>query len=147
MEDFYKKPDNQNKYIVLYFYPKDNSPGCTIQAKGFRDAQKEMISKGIYTIGVSMDTEEKHKDFSDSKKLNFQLISDTGGSLCQAYGAQNKGILSSFVPVNRITYIVGYNIIRGVAEIEHVFEKPSVFSDAKDCIKKIEELRIAKGIK
>jgi len=81
-----KLADLKGKPVVLYFYPKDETPGCTKEACSFRDGWDALQKKGVVMIGVSMDDDTSHKAFADHYKLPFHLVSDAGGSLAQAYG-------------------------------------------------------------
>ena len=72
--------------IVLYFYPKDNTPGCTTETEGFRDAHDQFIAMGCVVIGVSRDSLRSHENFSSKLKLPFPLIADTDEAVCAAYG-------------------------------------------------------------
>lgn len=71
---------------VLYFYPKDSTPGCTTQAQGFRDLHEEFLAAGARVIGVSRDSLKSHDNFSTKQSLPFPLISDTEETLCQLFG-------------------------------------------------------------
>ena len=75
-EKIVKLADFAGKYIVLYFYPKDDTPGCTTEACSFRDANEVMKSMGVEVIGVSKDSTQSHKKFLEKFKLNFTLLSD-----------------------------------------------------------------------
>ena len=79
--------DLRGKKVVLYFYPKDDTPGCTIEACAFRDAYKEIQKKGAVVFGVSRDTIEKHQKFKAKYKLSFPLLSDPAGDVVSAYGS------------------------------------------------------------
>ena len=72
--------------VVLYFYPKDSTPGCTTQAQGFRDLHEEFLSAGARIIGVSRDSLKSHENFIGKQSLPFPLISDTDETLCQLFG-------------------------------------------------------------
>jgi len=75
----------QGQWVVLYFYPKDDSPGCTTQACDFRDAVEHIINSKAIVFGISMDSVESHKDFSDKFNLPFSLLSDESGDASKAY--------------------------------------------------------------
>jgi thioredoxin-dependent peroxiredoxin len=88
--------------VVLYFYPKDNTPVCTTQACAFRDAYEDFVAAGAVVIGVSSDSTESHRQFAEGRKLPFQLISDDDGSLRKAFGVpRTLGILPG-----RVTYVI-----------------------------------------
>ncbi|MDP3787971.1 MAG: peroxiredoxin [Candidatus Chromulinivorax sp.] len=97
--------DYAGQNIVLYFYPMDNSPGCTIQAKKFRDEIGRLNSKGITVIGVSKDSIRSHKKFQKALALPFPLISDTDGknSIAKKYKAER------FLIGKRITFLIDKN--------------------------------------
>jgi peroxiredoxin Q/BCP len=92
----------QGKHVVLYFYPKDETPGCTKEACAFRDAWKELEAKGVVLVGVSTDDVESHKKFAEHHKLPFHLVSDADGAIAKAYGVPNRlGLLG------RQTFVIG----------------------------------------
>lgn len=76
----------KGKPVVVYFYPKDETPGCTKEACAFRDAWNELAKTGVVLIGISSDTLESHKKFAEHHKLPFHLVSDADGSIAKAYG-------------------------------------------------------------
>ncbi|MBD2391667.1 peroxiredoxin [Aphanizomenon flos-aquae NRERC-008] len=92
--------DFAGKTVVLYFYPKDDTPGCTKQACSFRDAQSEYTSKGIVVLGVSADDEAGHQAFTNKYNLNFPLLADTNKSIITAYDVDGGGY------AKRVTYII-----------------------------------------
>jgi peroxiredoxin Q/BCP len=79
--------DLQGRKVILYFYPKDNTPGCTTESCNLRDNYWELIKKGFEVIGVSADSEKSHQNFIDKYNLPFNLISDSGKEILKAYGA------------------------------------------------------------
>lgn len=82
--------DFADKWLVLYFYPKDDTPGCTTEACSFRDANDELIDLGAEVVGISKDDTDSHRKFQAKHKLNFTLLSDTDDSTIRAYGAWGK---------------------------------------------------------
>jgi len=78
--------DLKGKKVVLYFYPKDDTPGCTTEAKGFRDALDDFQKLGAEIVGVSKDSVKRHDNFKAKYDLPFALISDEDGAICEAYG-------------------------------------------------------------
>ena len=78
--------DFAGKRVILYFYPKDDTPGCTAEACDFRDNYQSMLSKGFQVIGVSTDDEKSHKKFETKYSLPFPLVADTDKSIVEAYG-------------------------------------------------------------
>lgn len=75
----------RGKPTVLFFYPKDNTPGCTLEAKAFRDAYATLKSKGAQVVGVSSDSVESHKSFCNELELPYELLADTDGSIRKLY--------------------------------------------------------------
>jgi len=92
--------DFAGKTVVLYFYPKDDTPGCTKQACSFRDAQPDYQNKDIIVLGVSKDDEASHQQFTQKYNLNFPLLADTDGSIIKAYDVDGGGY------AKRVTYVI-----------------------------------------
>ncbi|XGV88036.1 MAG: peroxiredoxin [Limnothrix sp. BL-A-16] len=88
--------------VVLYFYPKDDTPGCTIEACAFRDSYEAFQGAGAAVIGVSSDSVDSHKTFAEKYSLPFALVSDRDGALRKAYGVPN----TLFVVPGRVTYVI-----------------------------------------
>ncbi|MFG3818564.1 peroxiredoxin [Limnothrix redekei] len=88
--------------VVLYFYPKDDTPGCTIEACAFRDSYEAFQGAGAAVIGVSSDSVDSHKTFAEKYSLPFTLVSDRDGALRKAYGVPN----TLFVVPGRVTYVI-----------------------------------------
>ena len=98
--------------VVLYFYPKDDTPGCTAEACGFRDSYETFTDAGAEVIGVSADSLSSHREFARRYKLPFVLVSDSGGSLRKRYG-----VPSTFgVMPGRVTYVIDKQGI-----VRHIF--------------------------
>jgi len=85
--------DFRGKRVVLYFYPKDDTPGCTVEACAFRDTLPDVSSAGAVVLGVSRDDSESHRRFKEKFRLNFPLLSDPDTKVHRAYGAWGKKIL------------------------------------------------------
>ncbi len=101
--------DYAGKWVVLYFYPKDDTPGCTTEACNFRDAREAIAEFGNATvIGISKDTVKAHKKFADKYGLSFTLLSDTKHSVIEAYGAwQEKSMFGKqYMGIQRMTVII-----------------------------------------
>lgn len=79
--------DFRGRWVVLYFYPKDDTPGCTIEACSLRDARDELTTLGAEVIGISMDLPEAHEKFKEKHNLSFHLLSDPEKAVIAAYGA------------------------------------------------------------
>ncbi len=99
------------KKLVIYFYPKDNTPGCTAEACDLRDNYDRFISLGYEVIGVSKDSEKSHKGFAEKFSLPFSLISDTEGKIVEAYDAwgEKKFMGRTYMGIIRKTYVVDEN--------------------------------------
>jgi peroxiredoxin Q/BCP len=113
------------KPLVLYFYPKDNTPTCTKEACSFRDHAGEIAAAGGEVIGVSNDGAAAHKKFIADHRLNFPLLSDTDGSIAKAFGvARLGGILSGWIPPRRVTFVIDREgVVRRVIESEFSAQK------------------------
>ena len=79
--------DFSGKWLILYFYPKDDTPGCTVEACSFRDARDELTELGAQVVGISKDDASSHDKFKSKHNLNFKLLSDTDGKVIESYGA------------------------------------------------------------
>jgi peroxiredoxin Q/BCP len=104
----YRLRDLRGQKVVLYFYPKDDTPGCTVQACDFRDAQAEIRDKGAIVLGVSADSLRSHEKFRKKFDLNFPLLSDEDNSVCEAYGVWKwKSMFGlNFQGIGRSTFII-----------------------------------------
>jgi peroxiredoxin Q/BCP len=100
--------DFKGKKVVLYFYPKDNTPGCTTEACGLRDVYDDILDLGAVVLGVSADGEESHTKFRMKYHLPFHLLADTEKKVLNAYGAwgEKKMYGKSYMGIKRITYII-----------------------------------------
>ncbi len=93
------------KNVVLYFYPKDETRVCTLEACGFRDAYEELMGHDTEIIGVSFDSGESHAKFAERYKLPFVLLSDENGAIAKAYGA--KGLIGGLLKMaSRVTFLI-----------------------------------------
>jgi peroxiredoxin Q/BCP len=103
-----KLTDFAGKKLVLYFYPKDNTPGCTAEACNLRDNYHELLKEGFAVVGVSADSERSHKGFAEKYSLPFPLIADTGKKIMDDYGVwgEKKLFGKSFLGVLRTTFII-----------------------------------------
>jgi len=96
--------DYEGSWVILYFYPKDDTPGCTTQACDFRDAVKRIIASKSNVFGVSLDSVESHKRFADKNNLPFSLLSDESGEVSEAYDSLNN--FMNFKSAKRNTFII-----------------------------------------
>ncbi len=109
--------DFRGRNVVLYFYPKALTPGCTTQACGLRDSEAELAQRNTVVLGVSPDKPEKLKKFMDKENLNFDLLSDSDLTLCNLYGVWGlkKFMGKEYDGVHRVTYVIdGDGVIRSV---------------------------------
>ncbi|MBC7174016.1 MAG: thioredoxin-dependent thiol peroxidase [Polyangiaceae bacterium] len=101
--------DLAGKYAVVYFYPKDSTPGCTTEAQGFRDAREKLENLGAVVVGISKDSIESHRKFRDKHALTFPLLSDPSGETIEKYDAWGEKKLygRTFMGILRSTVVVG----------------------------------------
>jgi peroxiredoxin Q/BCP len=129
--------DYKGKKVVLYFYPKDDTPGCTAEACNLRDNHSELVKRGFIVLGVSPDNEKSHTKFSTKYNLPFDLLTDTDTSIMKAYGAwgTKKMYGREYEGVLRTTYVINEE-----GNIEKVITKV----DTKDSTAQIlQELEIS----
>ena len=124
--------DLKGKKIVLWFFPKANTPGWIIQGKGFRDEFKQFEEKNIVILGVSADPIIKQKKFCDKQGFPYDLLSDESHEMLEAYGVwgKKKFMGREYMGITRMTYIINEN-----GQVEHVFEKVKTMSHAQDILK------------
>ncbi len=126
-----KLSDYEGKSIVaLYFYPKDNTPGCTKEACSMRDGMDELEKLGIQVLGVSTDGIVAHENFRNKYDLNFPLLSDKSKDIITAYGVE-----SDYGSARRITFLIDKSGI-----IQHVWNKVSTASHSDEVREKVVEL-------
>ena len=126
--------DFKGKRIILYFYPKDNTPGCTAEACNLNDNSAYFLDKGFVVIGVSADSVESHLKFASKYELMFNLISDTDKTILQAYGAwgEKKNYGKTYMGVLRSTFVISAEGI-----IEKVFAKVDTKTHSEQIIKSL----------
>ena len=112
--------DLKGSRTVFYFYPKDNTSGCTLEAKSLRDGKAELAERGYRIIGVSPDSERSHQNFCAKHELNFMLLADTDHSICEAFGVwQEKSMYGrKYMGVVRTTFLLDEE-----GCITHIFNK------------------------
>ncbi len=127
-----KLSDFRGQRVVLYFYPKDDTPGCTKEACSFRDASSEYETQGIKVLGVSLDDEASHQAFASKFNLPFTLLSDTDHSVSDAYGVYGEQTWGDkkFMGVARKTFLIDEN-----GKIKKVFDKINVEQHADEVMK------------
>lgn len=131
--NFIRLEDFNGKKLILYFYPKDNTPGCTAEACNLRDNYLDLLTKGYIIIGVSADSIKSHLNFAQKYELPFPLISDTEKKILKAYNAygEKKMYSKTVMGTTRKTYIIDE---KGV--IEEIIEKVDTKNHAIQILKK-----------
>ena len=125
-KDNYSLKDSIGKYVVIYFYPKDNTPGCTTQACNLRDNYSDFSEKGYEILGVSADSKDRHQKFIAKQKLPFDLLADEDKTMLNAYGVwgPKKFMGKEYDGIHRTTFVLDENhiitnIIRKVKTKDH----------------------------
>jgi peroxiredoxin Q/BCP len=126
--------DYRGRKLVMYFYPMDDTPGCTKQACSLRDHNAEIAAKGAAILGVSTQGEESHRKFTEKFRLNFPLLADTEGAVGRAYGTLGgSGLLSKLKSAagmaDRVTFVIDEN-----GRIAHVIDRPDVSRHAEEVL-------------
>jgi peroxiredoxin Q/BCP len=126
----------RGKKVVLYFYPKDDTPGCTTEACNFRDVYDEILALGAVVLGVSADSEESHSKFKMKYHLPFHLLADTEKEVLEAYGAwgEKKMYGKTYMGVIRSTYLIDKE-----GNISHVWPKVSPKKHADEILNALKE--------
>lgn len=118
------------KIVILYFYPRDNTPGCTIQARGFNSVIDKLADKDAIVLGVSADNEESHQGFIKTFNLKFTLIADTDKNIIEDYGCwvEKSMFGKKYMGIQRSTFVIKNGII------EKIYAKAKALSNAKDIL-------------
>jgi peroxiredoxin Q/BCP len=126
-----KLSDFKGKKVVLYFYPKDDTPGCTKEACSFRDADEVFKTKGIKVLGVSTDDEKSHQKFISKFQLPFDLLADTDKSIVESYGVWGEKSMygKKYMGTNRKTFLIDEN-----GKIAKIFDKVNVEEHADEVL-------------
>lgn len=113
--------DFKGKKVILYFYPKDDTPGCTAQACNLRDNYSDLIHKGFQVVGISTDSVKSHKKFEDKYSLPFPLIADEEKKIVEQYGVwgEKKMMGKTYMGTNRTTFLIDEN-----GTIKKIITKP-----------------------
>lgn len=121
----------KGKKVVLYFYPKDDTPGCTVEACGFRDSFKKIEKTGAVILGVSPDSVAKHEKFIDKYKLPFLLLADEEKEICLAYGVWVKKSMygREYMGVQRSTFILSE-----AGKIEKIYSKVNTQTHSEEIL-------------
>jgi peroxiredoxin Q/BCP len=126
--------DFRGKKLVMYFYPMDDTPGCTKQACSLRDHNQDIAAKGAAILGVSTQSTESHRKFTDKYGLNFPLLADPDGKVARAYGTMGGGGLLSAMKsmagmADRVTFIIDEQ-----GNIAHVIGNPRTADHAEEVL-------------
>ena len=118
-----KLAELKGKKVVLYFYPKDDTPGCTKEACAFRDGIDEIKSRGAVVMGVSADSVDSHKKFKSKFDLNFPLLADSDKKMVEAYGVWKEKSMygKKYMGIERTTFVIDEQ-----GKIAHIFPKVKV---------------------
>ena len=132
----FRLKDFKGKYIALYFYPKDMTPGCTKEACNLRDNYSELLKRNITIIGISVDNMESHDKFRKKYSLQFKLLCDTDGSVSKIYGVYKKQSFlgKTYYGIKRTTFIINkerkiHAIITNVDVDKHADQIIGVIND------------------
>jgi len=130
--------DYRGKKVVVYFYPKDNTPGCTKQACAFRNAYTDIENLGAVVVGISKDSVKSHMSFAEKNMLPFTLLSDTELVAIQAFGVwqEKKNYGKTYMGIVRTTFIINEEGI-----IEKVFEKVKTDKNAEQVLAYLQETK------
>lgn len=133
-----KLSDFEGKKLVLYFYPRDMTPGCTKEACGFRDDHSQLKRRGVEVVGVSGDTESSHQKFTEAYSLPFTLLSDPDKSMMQKYGAYGEKTMygKKVTGVIRSTFVIDEK-----GKIAHIFRKVKTDTHSRDVLSVIDSLQ------
>jgi peroxiredoxin Q/BCP len=132
----HKLSDYRGKPVVLYFFPKDDTPGCTTEACSFRDSFAEYKKAGIEVIGISIDSEESHKKFIDKYNLPFTLLSDTDKKVVKKYGVwvEKNMYGKKYYGTARKTFL-----LNEMGVIKYIYDKVKPENHAEDVVAKLSE--------
>ena len=129
--------DLKGKTVVLYFYPKDDTPGCTAEACSFRDADHEMQKRGVVVLGVSADDLSSHQKFAGKYGLSFPLLADTDTTVSQLYGVWKEKNYAGkkYMGVNRETFLIDKDGI-----VRKIWPKVNAAEHAQEVLEAVESL-------
>ncbi len=131
--------DYHEAFTLVYFYPKDDTPGCTKEACVIAEMYTEFQTLGVTVLGISKDTPKSHKKFAEKYNLPFRLLSDTEGETIDVYGAwQNKSMFGRrFMGIARISYLIGHegSIIKVYPNVDPATHAHQILKDVKEMIK------------
>ncbi len=128
--------DLKGSKTVLYFYPKDNTSGCTLEAKSLRDGEAELAARGYRIVGVSPDSERSHQNFCTKHELRFTLLADTEKTMCEAFGVWKEKSMYGrrYMGVARTTFLLDEQ-----GRITHIFNKVRTADHYKQIINELDK--------
>ena len=128
--------DLKGSKTVLYFYPKDNTSGCTLEAKSLRDGEAELAARGYRIVGVSPDSERSHQNFCTKHELRFTLLADTEKTMCEAFGVWKEKSMYGrrYMGVTRTTFLLDEQ-----GRITHIFNKVRTADHYKQIINELDK--------
>jgi peroxiredoxin Q/BCP len=123
--------DFAGKTLILFFYPKDLTSGCTQEACDFRDLSAQLKKKKVVVLGVSKDSQASHQKFIDKHELNFSLLADEAGEVCEKYGVWKEKSMygKKYMGIERTTFIIGPD-----GKIKKIFPKVKVKGHAEEVL-------------
>lgn len=135
--NIHKLEDYKGKWLILYFYPKDDTPGCTKEACNFRDSSEEYKKLGVSILGVSKDNVKSHKKFAEKHKLNFPILADESGEVIKSYGAWGEKSMfgKKYMGILRNTYLINP---KGEIQKEYKGVKPEFHNE--EVLKELNEV-------
>jgi peroxiredoxin Q/BCP len=127
----------RGKYVVLYFYPKDSTPGCTLEARDFNSLKKDFSALGAEIIGVSKDPLTSHDKFRKNHDLQFYLGSDTNGDLCEKFSVwvEKSMFGKKYMGIERATFLINPE-----GKFAYIWQSVSALGHAKEVLKKLKEI-------
>jgi peroxiredoxin Q/BCP len=130
--------DATGKYLILYFYPKDDTPGCTKEAIGFSEASAALDAQNAMVVGVSRDTVKKHDKFIGKYDLRIPLISDEEGGLCEAFGTwvEKNMYGKTYMGIERATFLISPD-----GKVLHIWRKVKVRGHVEEVLAQLQSLK------
>ena len=131
----FRLSDYKGKKLALYFYPRDNTPGCTRQACNIRDSYSELKKKGITVLGISKDSVKSHKKFSQKFEFSFPILADEKGEIIEKYGVFKKKSMfgKSFMGIKRTTFLINEK-----GRIKDIITSPKTGEHSEEIIERFE---------
>ena len=126
----------RGKKVVLYFYPKDDTPGCTKEACSFRDSYTKFKKRGIEVLGVSLDSEARHKKFAQKYDLPFRLLADTDRAIAEGFGTygEKKFMGRTYMGIHRVTFLIDEK-----GKVKKIFNKVKPEGHAEEVLAAFDE--------